>query len=162
MDIELLKRKTLRALFVESVALTDLLNLNRLADGRTRKLIQPMIFDTYLHAAIMRGIVEAADKTEQAMREEGGKASAERLAELLEAQDQDEAEALAFYEQASQELESNFLRGLFSTIAEDEKTHHKILLNAKSGRKLDQDLRGFNPTARYAKSQQNRENRIVR
>ncbi len=131
MDFKELREKASAALYVESVALNDLLNLNMVANQEARERMAPMIFETYLHASIMRGIMEAIDKTKEALSEPVGELDPERLKAALSAQDQAEADAVRFYSQASQELEEGFLRDLFAAIAKDEERHHKIVLDMK-------------------------------
>ncbi|MGC8636570.1 MAG: ferritin family protein [Thermoprotei archaeon] len=131
LDFEELREKARMALYVENLALNDLLNLNLVTNQEARERITPMIFETYLHAAIMRGIMEAIDKTKEALSEPAGELDQERLKIALSAQDQAESEAVRFYSQASQELEDGFLKDLFTAIAKDEESHHKIASNLK-------------------------------
>ncbi|WP_449463001.1 ferritin family protein [Tardisphaera miroshnichenkoae] len=131
MDFKELREKAGMALYVENLALNDLLNLNLVANQEARERIAPMIFETYLHASIMRGIMDAIDKTEEALSEPVGELDPERLKAALSAQDQAETEAVRFYSRASQELEEGFLKDLFAAIAKDEERHHEIVSEMK-------------------------------
>ena len=127
MDFDELSEKASRALFIENVALNDLLNVNLLANQEARDHIASVIFETYLHVSIIKWLLEAIKKTNEALSEPVGQVEPNRLKSILNAQDQDEAEAMEFYSQASIELEDGFLKDLFTAIVKDEERHHKIV-----------------------------------
>ena len=131
MELEDLREKASRALFVENVALTDLLNLNRLANGETRQALAPVIFETYLHGYVMKGILDAIDRTKEALSEPLNELSPEKLEEALEAQDQAELEAIELYSKECRELDESFLKDIFCAIAKDEESHHKLVTQMK-------------------------------
>ena len=74
MELENLREKASRALFVENMVLTDLLNLNRLANGEARQALAPVIFETYLHGYVMKGILDERSLERAAERVKSRKA----------------------------------------------------------------------------------------
>ena len=131
MQFEDLREKASRALFVENMALTDLLNLNRLANREARQALAPVIFETYLHGYVMKGILDAIDRTKEALSEPLNELSPEKLEEALEAQEQAELEAIELYSKECRELGESFLKDIFCAIAKDEESHHKLVTQMK-------------------------------
>ncbi len=128
MDLREIRRKAEIAYSAEDAALKSLLDISKETGVETRDILIHVIFETALHREIMRGIIAAAELTEQAYREYfKGNMVVENVKQGLLRQDEIEKEAYELYLEMAKTEENALLRSIFDAIARSEETHHALI-----------------------------------